>query len=78
MNEKDIKTIVKEKYGQIALQSDSEQIGCCGPVSDCCGMDYTIMSENYDDLQGYNKEADLSLGCGIPTEFAAIQAGQHV
>ena len=76
MEEKDIKTIVKEKYGQIALQS--EPAGCCGPVSDCCGVDYTIFSENYESQQGYNKDADLGLGCGIPTEFAVIQAGQHV
>ena len=76
MKEKDIKTIVKEKYGQIALQS--EPAGCCGPVSDCCGVDYTIFSENYESQQGYNKDADLGLGCGIPTEFAGLQAGQHV
>ncbi len=76
MKEKDIKTIVKEKYGQIALQS--EPAGCCGPVSDCCGVDYTIFSENYQSQQGYNKDADLGLGCGIPTEFAGLQAGQHV
>ncbi len=76
MQEKDIKTIVKEKYGQIALQS--EPAGCCGPVSDCCGVDYTVFSENYESQQGYNKDADLGLGCGIPTEFADIEAGQHV
>jgi len=76
MKEKDIKTIVKEKYGRIALQT--EPAGCCGPVSDCCGVDYTIFSENYESLQGYNKDADLGLGCGIPTEYAGIQPGQHV
>ncbi len=78
MKEKDIKTIVKEKYSQIALQSDSAASCCCGPVSDCCGTDYTIFSENYEALQGYNKDADLGLGCGIPTEFAGLQPGQHV
>ncbi len=78
MNEIDIKTIVKEKYGQIALQTDSDQGCCCGPVSDCCGVDYATFSENYESLQGYNKEADLGLGCGIPTEYAGIQSGHHV
>ncbi len=78
MKEKDIKTIVKEKYGQIALQMDSDQGGCCRPNSDCCGVDSTIFSENYERLQGYNKDADMGLGCGIPTEFANIQAGHHV
>ncbi len=76
MKEKDIKTIVKEKYGQIALQS--EPAGCCGPASGCCGVDYTIFSENYESQQGYTKDADLGLGCGIPTEFAGLQTGQHV
>ena len=76
MQEKDIKTIVKEKYGRIALQN--EPASCCGPVSDCCGVDYTIFSENYESQQGYNKDADLGLGCGIPTEFAGIQPGHHV
>jgi arsenite methyltransferase len=78
MNEKDIKTIVKEKYGRIALQSDPTQVSCCGPVSDCCGVDYTVFSENYENQQGYNKDADLGLGCGIPTEYAGIQPGHHV
>jgi len=76
MQEKDIKTIVKEKYGRIALQN--EPASCCGLVSDCCGVDYTIFSENYESQQGYNKDADLGLGCGIPTEFAGIQSGHHV
>ncbi len=78
MKEKDIKTIVKEKYGQIALQSEPAKGSCCGPVSDCCGVDYTTFSENYENQQGYNKDADLGLGCGIPTDFAGLQTGQHV
>lgn len=76
MKEKDIKTKVKEKYGRIALQT--EPVGCCAPDSNCCGADYTIFSENYERQHGYNKNADLGLGCGIPTEFAGIRAGQHV
>lgn len=76
MKEKDIKTIVKEKYGRIALQT--EPAGCCGPASDCCGVDYTVFSENYESQQGYNKDADLGLGCGIPTEYAGIEPGQYV
>jgi arsenite methyltransferase len=78
MKQKDIKEIVKEKYGQIAMQSEKTTSGCCGQVSDCCGVDYSIFSENYESLQGYNKDADLNLGCGIPTEFANIQKGHHV
>ncbi len=79
MNKKDIKTIVKEKYGKIALQSDSANpSGCCDTSSDCCNVDYTVFSENYESQQGYNKGADLGLGCGIPTEFAGLKPGQHV
>ncbi|HBS86231.1 MAG: arsenite S-adenosylmethyltransferase [Bacteroidetes bacterium GWF2_38_335] len=79
MEKKDIKEVVKEKYGQIAGQSktDNEQ-SCCGATG-CCGeVDYTIFSENYSKLDGYNPDADLGLGCGIPTEFAGIKDGHFV
>jgi arsenite methyltransferase len=77
MEKENLKSIVKEKYGQIALKSEM-QTGCCGSLSSCCEPDYSMFSENYDHLQGYNPDADLGLGCGIPTEFAAIRPGQHV
>jgi ubiquinone/menaquinone biosynthesis C-methylase UbiE len=41
-------------------------------------VDYTIFSEDYSGSEGYNPEADLGLGCGIPTDFAGIKAGDHV
>lgn len=74
-----IKDVVKEKYGQIAVLNDSLAPGICG----CgCGtgdnIDYTIMSDSYTDLKGYNPKADLGLGCGIPTEFAGIKLGDTV
>ncbi|MCU0427186.1 MAG: arsenite methyltransferase [Candidatus Kapabacteria bacterium] len=73
----ELKTIVQEKYGAIAAQSGS---GCgpscgCGPVS--ISTD-SIMNEDYSALQGYVQDADLSLGCGIPTQFANIKAGDTV
>jgi ubiquinone/menaquinone biosynthesis C-methylase UbiE len=72
-----LKTMVKEKYSKIANQSkEQNQSSCCG--SGACSMDYTIFCEDYSHLSGYNKEADLGLGCGIPTEFADIQAGNVV
>jgi arsenite methyltransferase len=80
MKEKDIKTVVKEKYGQIAVQSD-ESAGtgcCCGPSSSCCGSGYTVFSESYETLDGYNADADLGLGCGIPTDYAGIKSGDSV
>lgn len=80
MKEKDIKTVVKEKYSQIAVQSDeSESTGCCcGPSSSCCGTGYTVFSESYETLDGYNADADLGLGCGIPTDYAGIKHGDSV
>jgi ubiquinone/menaquinone biosynthesis C-methylase UbiE len=36
------------------------------------------MVEDYSNVKGYVKEADLALGCGIPTEFAKIKAGDTV
>jgi len=73
------KEIVKEKYGQIAENSHPEStLSCCGPS--CCGdgADYTVFSESYDKMDGYNPDADLGLGCGIPTEFAKIRKGDTV
>lgn len=80
MKEKDIKTVVKEKYGQIAVQSgDSANTGsCCGPSSSCCGAGYTVFSESYETLDGYNADADLGLGCGIPTDYAGIANGDSI
>lgn len=78
-NEKEIKEIVKEKYGEIAKNSGS----CCGPTS-CCGssenkiVGYTVMQDEYDHLQGYVADADLGLGCGLPTEHAGIKEGDIV
>jgi arsenite methyltransferase len=82
MRAKDLKLIVKEKYGKIAEQSNTEQSSCCGPS--CCGpqVDYTVFSENYESKDGYNPDADikegdhvLDLGRGIQ-EFSALQLQQ--
>jgi arsenite methyltransferase len=76
---KNAKEIVKEKYGQIAGQNLSDNnTSCCG--SSCCGdgIDYAVFSDSYSNLEGYNPDADLGLGCGIPTEFAGIKKGDHV
>lgn len=75
----DLKQIVKEKYSQIAEQSKSEnETSCCGATSCCSTIDYTIMSEDYSNLKGYAAEADLGLGCGLPTEAALIKEGDTV
>jgi len=79
MKAKEIKLIVKDKYGEIALQSKNQnQSSCCGSSGCCDDMDYTIFSDDYTRLEGYNPDADLGLGCGIPTEYAGIKKGDHV
>lgn len=78
IRKKEIKEIVKEKYSQIARQSKHEnETSCCGSGG-CCDIDYTVFSESYDHLAGYNTDADLGLGCGIPTQFTHIKPGDTV
>ena len=75
----DIKQSVKEKYAKISEQNGAS--GCCEP-SGCCSpdskVDYTIFSDDYSSLEGYNPDADLNLGCGLPTEFAKMKPGDTV
>ena len=77
-NENGLKEIVKQKYSEIALQEkETNQSSCCG--SGCCSDEvYNIMSEDYQHLEGYNPDADLGLGCGLPTQFAKIKKGDVV
>lgn len=76
--EQDIKEMVKQKYSQIVLQSkENNQASCCG-AGGCSTEVYNIMTDDYNGLQGYNSEADLGLGCGLPTQFAKIKKGDVV
>ena len=78
-NENEIKELVKEKYSQIATQSRTiNASSCCGATG--CGNDevYNIMADDYTKLEGYVADADLGLGCGLPTEFAQIKEGDVV
>ena len=79
MNAEDLKLVVKEKYGEIAKQSKlMNQTSCCGSAS-CCGeMDYSVFSDDYSGQAGYVPDADLGLGCGLPTEYAGIEKGHRV
>ncbi|UZR94940.1 arsenite methyltransferase [Chondrinema litorale] len=77
-NSAEIKKMVKEKYSKIALQDrDYNSSTCCGATSNSEEV-YNIMQDDYSDLQGYKKEGDLGLGCGLPTQFARIQKGDTV
>lgn len=74
----ELKELVRQKYSEIALQDkETNMSSCCG--SGCCSTDvYNIMSDDYTQLEGYNADADLGLGCGLPTEFAKIKPGDTV
>lgn len=73
-----LKQLVQKKYSEIALQDkEINQSSCCG--SGCCSTEvYSIMSEDYSALPGYQSQADLGLGCGLPTLSALIKAGDTV
>src|SRR5882757_5413716 len=76
--DQELKDIVRLKYGQIALQEkDLNQSSCCG--SGCCSAEvYNIMTDDYSGVEGYLPDADLGLGCGLPTQFAGIKNGDVV
>jgi len=76
--ETQVKSMVRQKYSEIALQDkESNQSSCCG--SGCCSTDASnIMTDDYSKLEGYNPDADLGLGCGLPTQFAKIKTGDVV
>ncbi|HET8810619.1 MAG TPA: arsenite methyltransferase [Flavobacteriaceae bacterium] len=73
-----LKKTVCEKYAQIANQDKAlNQASCCG-AGDASTEVYNIMTDDYSSIDGYEKEADLGLGCGLPTQFAKIQKGDTV
>jgi arsenite methyltransferase len=73
----EIKQVVKEKYGEIAAKNQ-QGCGCgCGSKSNKI-VGYTVMQDEYDHLDGYVADADLGLGCGVPTEYAGIEKGNTV
>lgn len=78
MNNEQIKTMVKQKYSEIALQDNQTNASSCCGSGGCSTEVYNIMSDEYEHLEGYNPNADLKLGCGLPTEFAMIQRGNTV
>lgn len=77
-NSEQIKELVRQKYSEIALQEkETNQASCCGSGG-CSTEVHTIMADDYSKLQGYNPDADLGLGCGLPTQFAKIKKGNTV
>ena len=74
----EIKEMVKQKYAEIALQNQETNASSCCGSGGCSTEVYNIMTDDYDHLEGYNPDADLKLGCGLPTEFAKIKTGDYV
>jgi len=76
--EEQLKEIVRKKYSEIALQDKETNMSSCCGAGGCSTEVYNIMSEDYTTLNGYNADADLGLGCGLPTQFAQIKKGDVV
>ena len=69
----DLKQVVKQKYSEVVTSNSS----CCS--SDCgCIDDINFIGDEYQQVDGYFPEADLGLGCGLPTELAQIKEGDVV
>jgi len=81
MKTEDVRTVVKEKYGQAALRAKSGAgNACCGgsAADGCCDP---ITSNLYDAAQaGELPElaVSASLGCGNPTALAELNPGETV
>jgi arsenite methyltransferase len=77
----EIKKVVKEKYGQVAMRVQSGGSSCCWASTALDGCCDPITSNLYDALQtGEVPEEALlaSLGCGNPTALAQLNAGESV
>lgn len=70
----EIRTIVREQYGAIARQDKS----CCGRSNVNAADAINMIGDAYKAVDGYIADADLGLGCGVPTEHAGIKAGDTV
>ena len=69
ISDKEIKEAIKERYTEVIN------------TRSCCGTGNTTKStfkEDYTEVEGYIANADYNLGCGLPTEHAAIKEGNHV
>ncbi|NCI50391.1 arsenite methyltransferase [Sediminibacterium roseum] len=76
--DQELKEMVQRKYAEIAMNDkETNQSSCCGSGG-CSTEVYNIMTDDYTDMKGYNPDADLGLGCGLPTQFAKIRQGDTV
>ena len=76
-NNQDLKELVKQRYSELALNAEELKGCCCGrnPLAASKKV-FTIMSEDYTNLKGYEPDADLGVGCGLhnmPISVKVIQ-----
>jgi SAM-dependent methyltransferase len=73
-----LKKIVKDKYASLAGSGpEGYRSSCCSP-SGTCGDGSPALAQGYEKLGGYNPDADLGLGCGLPVELAGLKPGDSV
>lgn len=71
--EQELKDIVKKRYAKIAEQDKADNASSCCGATATSNKVYNIMMDDYSDTKGYAANADLGLGCGLPTQFARIK-----
>jgi SAM-dependent methyltransferase len=76
--EESLKNLVREKYGHIAQQGKAKNAASCCGATTASDEVYNIMMDDYSETKGYVEDADLGLGCGLPTQFANIKPGNTV
>src|SRR5258708_7782677 len=74
-----VRALVRERYGVIAREAGS----CCAPPACGCGPEIApdglnTIGDAYAGVAGRFEEADLRLGCGVPTQHAALKPGETV
>jgi SAM-dependent methyltransferase len=82
MTEKEIREVVRERYGLAALQVKNGRASCCGSSPSASGLSCDPITSNlYADHEtsALPETAVLaSLGCGNPTALAKLEPGQVV
>lgn len=76
-NSQELKKAVQEKYAAIAQQGTLPDGESYSNLLCCEGGDDSF-AESYTQVAGYQSDADLGLGCGLPTEYAHIHEGDTV
>lgn len=73
-----LKKLVQDRYASIAKQDKATNASSCCGATTSSNKVYNIMMDDYSQTQGYVADADLGLGCGLPTQFAQIKPGDVV